>query len=413
MSEGRERAAVATKNATRVSLEAGCTEPDDRWPKPHWVDALQQSGREGAISLLLTVLLALSPLLVGFVGSQFVSAYAIPSRSMDETLKVGDVVLAERLSTILHLPLERGDLVFFSPPPELEDIVSSTGGRVGPRDKFIKRVAAVAGDEVQLGEGGRGVLVNGVLPQSPPLACPREPESKRTRAPAVSPPVATSATTGTTLDTPTPAPAQPLGPGIPASVPAATLKAERQFRPGLPLTPAAGRTLARSYDEAASRTMDPEVAQRVQSLLDAGKVSEGEAAALLRELSPLQREKAEGAAAGVEVNTRRRIFGEERTVDPTQIGVSRVIPEGSLFVLGDCEARSVDSRVWGPLAENRIVARPVVRIWPPDRMGDIDTGGDEMSTGEPMGNFRRAMLRWRQALEAAAIRLPPPDLDAF
>ena len=41
--------------------------------------------------------------------------------------------------------------------------------------------------------------------------------------------------------------------------------------------------------------MDPEVAQRVQSLLDAGKVSEGEAAALLRELSPLQREKAEGA----------------------------------------------------------------------------------------------------------------------
>ena len=306
MSEGRERAAVATKNATRVSLEAGCTEPDDRWPKPHWVDALQQSGREGAISLLLTVLLALSPLLVGFVGSQFVSAYAIPSRSMDETLKVGDVVLAERLSTILHLPLERGDLVFFSPPPELEDIVSSTGGRVGPRDKFIKRVAALAGDEVQLGEGGRGVLVNGVLPQPPPLACRPEPGSKPIRAPAVSPPapVATSATADTTLDTPdtptpelptpytpTPAPAQPLGPAIPAATPAATLKAARQFRPGLPLTPAAGRTLARGGDEAASRSMDPEVVQRVQSLLDGGRITEGEAAALLRELSPLQREK--------------------------------------------------------------------------------------------------------------------------
>ena len=110
----------------------------------------------------------------------------------------------------------------------------------------------------------------------------------------------------------------------------------------------------------------------------------------------------------------RRAVASPRTPPRVlQIGVSRVIPEGSLFVLGDCEARSVDSRVWGPLAENRIVARPVVRIWPPDRMGDIDTGGDEMSTGEPMGNFRRAMLRWRQALEAAAIRLPPPDLDAF
>ena len=131
MSEGRGQTAVATKNASRVSLEAGCTEPEDRWPKPYWLDALQRSGREGATSLFLTIMLALSPLLVAFVGSQFVSAYAIPSRSMDETLKVGDVVLAERLSTILHLPLERGDLVFFSPPPELEDIVSSTGGRVG------------------------------------------------------------------------------------------------------------------------------------------------------------------------------------------------------------------------------------------------------------------------------------------
>ena len=117
--------------------------------------------------------------------------------------------------------------------------------------------------------------------------------------------------------------------------------------------------------------------------------------------------QAEGAAEDAAVRTRRRVFGEERTVDPTQIGVSRVIGEGSLFVLGDCEARSVDSRVWGPLAESRIVARPVVRIWPLDRMGDIDNAGDAMSTGE-MGNFRRAMVRWRQALDEA-VRLPPPD----
>ena len=31
--------------------------------------------------------------------------------------------------------------------------------------------------------------------------------------------------------------------------------------------------------------------------------------------------------------------------------------------LGDCEARSTDSRVWGPLAQSRVVARPVLRVW--------------------------------------------------
>lgn len=64
------------------------------------------------VELAVTLILALSPLWVGFFASQLISAYAIPSRSMDETLKVGDVVLAEKVSSMLHLPLERGDLIF-------------------------------------------------------------------------------------------------------------------------------------------------------------------------------------------------------------------------------------------------------------------------------------------------------------
>ena len=55
-------------------------------------------------SIVSTVILALSPSLCGFIASQFVSAYAIPSRSMEATLRVGDVVLAEKISSLLKLP---------------------------------------------------------------------------------------------------------------------------------------------------------------------------------------------------------------------------------------------------------------------------------------------------------------------
>ena len=48
------------------------------------------------------------------------------------------------------------------------------------------------------------------------------------------------------------------------------------------------------------------------------------------------------------------------------------VPAGSVFVLGDCPARSTDSRFWGALPVENIVARPVLRIWPLDRKGSID-----------------------------------------
>ena len=41
--------------------------------------------------------------------SQLGSAYAIPSRSMEATLAVGDVVLAEKVSRIVNLPYEVGE----------------------------------------------------------------------------------------------------------------------------------------------------------------------------------------------------------------------------------------------------------------------------------------------------------------
>ena len=142
------------------------------------------------------------------------------------------------------LPYEPGDLVLFSPPEGLKQLVADAGGRVGSRDLFVKRVAAVAGDTVELLPSG-GVAVNGVPRAPPPLQCDEPP---------------------------------------PPSI-----------FPG----------------------------------------------------------KAEG-----------------------ELSDARTIPAGTLFVLGDCPARSTDSRAWGPLPLESVVARPVVRIWPPERQGTIDESTD-------------------------------------
>ena len=145
--------------------------------------------------------------------------------------------------------------------------------------------------------------------------------------------------------------------------------------------------------------MDPELQAKVDTLRASGKIDAFEAAALLREVSPPGRETAEGATEAERESSRRRVFGnvEERAVDPTLTRTRLTIQEGFVFVLGDCEQRSTDSRVWGPLAEARVVARPVVRIWPPDRTGAIETTED-------LNPFRREAMRFREALDEAVMR---------
>jgi|DewCreStandDraft_4_1066084.scaffolds.fasta_scaffold01839_13 signal peptidase I len=99
-----------------------------------------------------------------------IQAYYIPTGSMEDTLLVGDHLLAEKITygpTIpqmigmkkpIHLsflsirPVQRGDIIIFRPPNEEEK-------------DFIKRCIAVEGDEVHIEEGA--VWVNGVKLDEP------------------------------------------------------------------------------------------------------------------------------------------------------------------------------------------------------------------------------------------------------
>jgi signal peptidase I len=93
--------------------------------------------------------------LAGIAGLVLVRAFAaepfaIPSQSMEPTLRPGDQVVVEKLSYRLGAP-HRGELAAFSIPG---------GGSVG-----LKRIVGLAGDRVAIEDGV--LVVNGRRPREP------------------------------------------------------------------------------------------------------------------------------------------------------------------------------------------------------------------------------------------------------
>jgi signal peptidase I len=130
------------------------TTPESPTPTP----LLQQLWQKWGETIQILVL----ALALAFVIRTFVAEPRyIPSESMLPTLEVGDRALVEKLSYYTHPP-QRGDIVVFIPPPQLQE------QGYGVDQAFIKRVIGLPGDTVAVTHGS--VYVNDRLIIEPYIA---------------------------------------------------------------------------------------------------------------------------------------------------------------------------------------------------------------------------------------------------
>jgi signal peptidase I len=113
------------------------------------------------VSAVGSLFTAVTGLFTAFVISQAVSLFFIPSKSMDPTLQVGDVLLVDKVSPRIFRQNKVDDIILFSPPRKLQEIVAKSGGKLSTRDLFVKRIAASPGDKVTVKASGE-VTVNDV-----------------------------------------------------------------------------------------------------------------------------------------------------------------------------------------------------------------------------------------------------------
>jgi signal peptidase I len=140
--------------------------------------ARRQSSPPGSIWKELPVLIIIAILLAILLKTFLVQAFYIPSGSMEDTLRIGDRVMVNKV--VYHLrDIKRGDVVVFdgldsftpevSIPEPTNPVAKALGwfgslvGFAPPSEKdFIKRVIGIPGDHVACCDSKGRVMVNGV-----------------------------------------------------------------------------------------------------------------------------------------------------------------------------------------------------------------------------------------------------------
>ena len=109
----------------------------------------------------LKVIIVAFIIVFGFIRPFVVEAYRIPSRSMEDTLLIGDRILVCKFMYGIKIPgiehrlfdfhkPQRGDIFVFVPPHDR-------------KHNFIKRLVAIPGDTVETQNLGRDLYINGEL----------------------------------------------------------------------------------------------------------------------------------------------------------------------------------------------------------------------------------------------------------
>ena len=88
----------------------------------------------------------------------------------------------------------------------------------------------------------------------------------------------------------------------------------------------------------------------------------------IKRVIALPGETVEGRGGDIFINDRQ--LAEPYLVEePAGDFAARKVDEGQVWVMGDNRNRSSDSRVFGPIDEEKIVGRAILRIWPIPRLG--------------------------------------------
>ena len=109
--------------------------------------------RENIEAIVLAIILAL------FIRTFVLQAFKIPSKSMLETLQVGDHILVNKFIYGIKIPFTNKTLIPISNPDKGDIIVFKFP--LDPSIDFIKRVVAVAGDKIEI--RNKDVYVNDIL----------------------------------------------------------------------------------------------------------------------------------------------------------------------------------------------------------------------------------------------------------
>jgi signal peptidase I len=62
------------------------------------------------------------------------------------------------------------------------------------------------------------------------------------------------------------------------------------------------------------------------------------------------------------------ISAQDRLADTQHFGITRHVPPGQYFMMGDNRSQSCDSRTWGSVPRNKLIGIVFFVYWPPDRI---------------------------------------------